>query len=330
LQKDLAAILDGEGTPSELKSIIRVCHANAEGILLRKAHLGHLIKLHGLSLSDLAFDCISDLFARDDEGRYKALESYFSAYDVAAFSDEEAYFHIQRLSFTRVRNGLFRLYSEMDPQLAHVLRNVKVAVRTLGIFTELDRLSESCLIPSLCEPAEQLPQVEAADLSDWLSREATGKEFIPELLGKLAMNLRKQREFSRIVPIVTIGLAIRSFYKEKEIPQLAEASTIIDESAFDAAEAIDEACKALREKTVSKYVHRGKVSKEVFDLYFRVIAQMLELRFISHDGSAFQLSESFIKLVPGMSLQEYRAQHKNKLEYLARLAHKRVSKILGG
>jgi hypothetical protein len=328
LKDDLKALLEGKASAFQLKRIVRLCHANAEGIIARRGHLGHLIRLHGLNLTDLAFDCISDLFARDDEGRYRSLESYFSAYDFAGFSDEEAYFHLQRLSFTRVRNGLFRLYSEMDPQLARILHNIKIAARALGQFTEINHLGESCLAPSLAETSEHLPPAEASDLTALLSSESSGREFIPELLGKLCMSLRKQTHFSRAVPIVTIGLAIRAFYRQKEIPELGEPATVIDEGVIDAAEAIGEACNAIRARAYDKYVGRAKVSEEMFELYIRVIAQMLEMRFIAHDGASFQLSEYFLMLAPGMTLEEYRKKHRNKVEYLARLAQKRVVKTL--
>lgn len=328
LKNDLAALLKGDASPLQVKVIIHACHANAEGALLRRGHLNHLLRLHGLSLTDLAFDCVCDLFARDDGGRYKALESYFSAYDVAGFSDEEAYFHLQRLSFTKVRNGLFRLYSEMDPQLARILHNIKVAARTLGLFVEADRLGESCLAPALCDTAEHLPSADVSDLTAWLSSEASGTEFIPELLGKLCLSLRRQTNFSRIVPLVSIGLAIRLFYKEKEIPRLGEPATVIDEGMIDMSEAVARACSAVKTRTFDKYVGRGKVSAEMFDLYFRVITQMLELRFVSHDGSGFQLSETFLTLTPGMTVREYRKNHRNKLEYLARLVQKQVTRVL--
>ncbi len=328
LKKALAALLHGEASPAQVKSIIRVCHSNAEGALARRGHLTHLLRLHGLSLTDLAFDCISDLFARDNDGRYKALESYFSAYEVAAFTDEDVYFHLQRLSFTKVRNGLFRLYSEMDPQLARILHNVKVAARTLGFFIETDRLGESCLVPSLCDTSEHLPPVEVPDLTAWLSAEASGNEFIPELLGKLSMSLRKQTSYSRIVPIVSIGLAIRAFYNEKEIPRLAEPATVVDDGAIDAGEAISEAINAVKTRTYRKYVERGKVSPGIFELYFQVIRQMFELRFVGHDGDGFQLSENFLMLAPDMTPEEYRKKHRNRVEYLARLVQKRVSRTL--
>ena len=328
LKDDLKALLEGKASAFQLKRIVRLCHANAEGIMARRGHLGHLIRLHGLNLTDLAFDCISDLFARDDEGRYRSLESYFSAYDIAGFSDEEAYFHLQRLSFTRVRNGLFRLYSEMDPQLARILHNIKIAARALGQFTEINHLGESCLAPSLAETSEHLPLVDVSDLTSWLSGEASGNEFIPELLGKLHKSLCKQTGFSRIVPVVAIGLAIRAFYQQKEIPQLAEPVTMMDPMSIDAADAITKACDSVRSKMYPKYVDRGKVSDEVFDIYFQVITEMLEMRFVLNNGADFQLSENFLKLMPGMTLGEYRKYHRNRLEYLARLAQRRVTKTL--
>ncbi len=330
ISTDLRALLAGTASSAQLKSVIHVCHANAEGALARRGHLDRLIRLHGLSLSDLGFDCISDLFARDDHGRYLALLSYFSAHDVGSFSDEDAYFHLQRLTFLTVRNGLFRLYSEMDPQLAKILHNVKVAAHALDLFIDVERLGEACLAPSLCDTAEHLPTVNPDELAAALAEAASGNEFIPELLGKLALLLRRQENFSRIVPVVTIGLTIRAFYEKKKILELPDHTTGIDETSIDAHQAIREACKVVRAKTFHKYVDRKKVAREVFDAYFDVVALMLHMRFVENDGGDFQLSENFLKLIPGMTLQEYREKHRNKLEYLARLAHRHAAKLLQG
>jgi hypothetical protein len=142
------------------------------------------------------------------------------------------------------------------------------------------------------------------------------------------MSLRTQTSFSRVVPVVSIGLAVRAFYNEKEIPRLGEPATVIDEGAIDVGKAIADACNEVRSRTNHKYVGRGKVSAEMFELYFQVITQMLELRFVSRDGEGFQLSESFLKQTPGMTVREYRKNHRNKLEYLARLVQKRVARTL--
>ena len=60
----------------------------------------------------------------------------------------------------------------------------------------------------------------------------------------------------------------------------------------------------------------------------QVIERMLVSRFVEHNGMDFELSASFLKLMPQMTREEYRKHHRNKLEYMARLAQKQVSQIL--
>jgi hypothetical protein len=170
--------------------------------------------------------------------------------------------------------------------------------------------------------------VEAADLTVWLADGSSGNEFIPELLGKLCLLLKKQNTHSRVVSIVTIGIAIRALYDQKRTPQLAEGVTYIDEGVVDAEKAIRKTCSILRSKTFPKYVDTRKVSPEVFDAYFHVIEEMLQMRFLKHDGDGFELSESFLKHMPGVTLNEYRENHRSRLEYLARLAQESISDYL--
>lgn len=185
------------------------------------------------------------------------LVSYVAAYDINDFSDEETYFLLQRLVLARVRNGLFRLYGEVDPQLARILRNVKIAARSLGMFTGIDRLGETCLAPALCEIHQDLPPVEAADLTVWLAKGSSGNEFIPELLGRLCLLLRKQNTDSTVVSIVTIGIAIRTLYDQKRTPQLAEGVTYIDEGIVDAEKAIRQTCaRCARRPFRTTYTHK--------------------------------------------------------------------------
>ena len=326
----LTAMIEGSATPAQVETVVRICQGNAEGILARRPHLNLLIRFHGLDLRDLAFDCISDIFARDDQGRYRSLESYFLPYDASSLSDEECYVHLQRLVFTKVRHAVYRLFQQIDPQLARILRNIKVAVRSLALFNEIDRLGDFCLHPPMCDTLEHLGPVDADRLADWLSREATGGEFIPELLGKLSRILRQQETYSRIVPLVTVGIAIREFYEQKELPRLSEPSATIDDIAIDVEDAIEHACASVKAMTMEKYVGKGKVSGEAFEAYFQVIALMLHMRFVEHDGEGFQLSESFLKLNPKIGPVEYREKHRNRLEYLARIAQKKVAKRLLG
>lgn len=330
LKNDLAALLEGTGGSVQVNSVISVCLANARAILARRGGVNQLIRLHGLNLSDIAFDCISDLFARDDTGKYLALGSYFSAFSLSTLSDEEAYIHLQRLTYTKVRQGIFRLYREIDPQLGRILHNIKVVIHSLGQFMETERLGDSCIVPAIGDSGEHLPSMQAEELAARLAADSKGSEHIPELMGRLCKLLREQEEFSRVVPIVTVACAIRKFYWQKQIRQIEEHVTTIDDSEIDIREAIDSACASARAGGLHTYVTEGKVNKEVFDAYFEAIARLLYARLVEHDGDGSKLSEVFLNARPEISYEEYRRKHRNILEYQARIVDRKVKERLGG
>jgi len=330
IKSRLAPLLEGRTAGPEDFTIVRISHAIAKESLARKIHSGALERIHGLNYSDLAYDCIAELFARDESGKYVALASYFAAFNFAQFSDEEVLFHLQRLVLTKVKHGVYRLYQQTDPQLGRILRNIKIAAQSRGLFYEVDRLGEACLVPSTGDALEEMPLIQPEELAQWLVRSGSGNEFVPELLEKVSDVIRAQEERCRIVPLVTMGLSIRMFYEQKRSPHAEEGSYTIDDSTFDSGRVIEAACTKVKLKAKAKYVDRGKIAQEVLDLYFKAIEEGLMHRFVEHDGSDFVLSDALLKLMPGLTFEEYRKKHKNKIEYLGRLAKKQVVLKLQG
>jgi len=328
LKAKLASLLEGTAESSDVRVVVRVAHTIARVTLARRIQSEPLVKFHGLDYGDLAYDCIADLFARDDRGRYVALATYFMAFDFDSLTDEDVFFHIQRLVLRNVKQGVYRLYHQMDPQLGKILRNIKLSVQSLGLFTEFERLGETCLVPAGVETLEHLPPMRQEDLALALLNAASGNAFVPELLSTTHRFLCAQAERSRIMSLINVGLGIRAFYQQKSVPRLREESDVTDDVSIDAIEAIHTACRELRAKADEKYVRRGKVSPAMMETYFGVIESGLYQRFVDHDGTEFQISETFLKLAPGVSPVEYRKLHRSKLEYLARLTANRVVHIL--
>ena len=328
LKARLEALLNGRASTEDVRLVIRVAHTIARVTLARRIQSEPLVRFHGLDHADLAYDCIADLFARDDRGRYVALATYFMAFDFAALTDEEVFFHIQRLVLRNVKQGVYRLYHQMDPQLGKILRNIKLSVQSLGLFTEFDRLGDTCIAPVSVDTLEHLQPMKPEDLTIALLNAATGNEFVPELLSKTCRILCAQDERSRIMSLINVALGIRAFYEHKSAPRLREESAGTDDVSIDAIEAIHVACRELRARADVKYVRRGKVSPAMMETYFGVIEHGLCQRFVDNDGAEFQISETFLKLAPEVSLVEYRRSHRSKLEYLARLTASRVVEIL--
>jgi hypothetical protein len=77
-----------------------------------------------------------------------------------------------------------------------------------------------------------------------------------------------------------------------------------------------------------KYVTKKKVDPIVYKKYFDVIEENLYQTIINKDGVRASFYETLSNLIPGLTKDEYRKEHKAKLEYLARRVRKRTIKEL--
>ena len=100
LQENLLAILSGTHTHEQLNSFIALCHSMARIFLAKKAKAGILTVVSNLNTSDLAYDCIAELFQQDDGGKYIQLRSYFNGLQLSKALEEEIIVHLRRLVFS--------------------------------------------------------------------------------------------------------------------------------------------------------------------------------------------------------------------------------------
>ena len=139
LRSRIKAVVDGSQSPEQLNVVIRACLALASELLQRKCGSHRLSETLGLHGDDLAYDCIADLFQRDERGRLLQLQAYFLGVDLDQLSDAEVLIFLRKLVYSRVNQSLFRMYQEADPAFHKILRNIKLAVQSLNQFRELDR-----------------------------------------------------------------------------------------------------------------------------------------------------------------------------------------------
>ena len=167
--------------------------------------------------TDIAFDCIADLFQQNEEGRFVQLEAYFSSFDIANESDESLLSHLRRLVFSKANQVIFRIYNETDPSLGKIIRNIKLAIQSLNNFDIVTRFDETCILPSACETLEHLPAIKRNEFENQIRNTAHGTETIPQLLAQLSLYLRQQTEYSRLVPMVSVALVFRSLYQNQKV-----------------------------------------------------------------------------------------------------------------
>jgi hypothetical protein len=214
------------------------------------------------------------------------------------------------------------MYNEADSALGKILRNIKYAVHTLNNFIEIERFGEQCIAPSACETLEHLPELDRTELERQLRYHARGSEHIPGLMAKLSVYLREQNDYSRIVTIMLVAMVFRSLYSDAPVTQ-----EVMMEDRFstkDASAILHDVCLRLMNETEPKYVGKRKIEPVVFKKYFDVIEENLVATIIRQDGERISFFTSLKTIMPELTEKEYKKNHKSRIEYLARIAHKRA------
>lgn len=325
LRPILSLTLKNTYSQRELDDLIKLCHSLAVSSVRGKLQTGKIDLNHfGLNDSDLAFDCIADLFQRDENGALLHLTTYFESIFVEDASDEALLAHLRRLIFARVNQGLFRLYNEIDPGLGKILRNIKIALHSFGNFTELERFGEHYVVPSFCNPLLHLPEIREEGITDMLRETCSGSERIPDLLAALNSILRKQKEFSRAVRLMAVAYAFRSFFSQSQTDTLSQPQS--DQSLLidDAIRAIHQSCQKVKELNFPQYVSKQKVTSSQYDLYFIAIEDKLKEVIVGPNGEDGSLFDQLKKHESNLTKEQYKRNHKNILEYLLRAARKSV------
>lgn len=329
LRENLRALLEGRAEAGQVRQIVHLAVALAVEYLTRRRGAWRLQERLGLPVTDLGYDCIADLFERDAFGRYRQLAAYFEGTDFRSCAPEELLILLRRLVYSRTANGMFRAFSEADPAFSRILRNVKLALQALKQFEERERFGDVHLTPLLCATLEHLPPFEPAELEAALAAECTGGENVPEMMAKTALLLRRQEDRSRLVPLMHVAAAIRGVYEAKNRPLLA-ATAVSDPPVDETPELISAACAQVKADMRSSYMDRKRIPAGVYETYFAVVADSLRERIHGGNGDAASYFDLLRAYLPEITPEEYRTQHRSRIEYLGSLVHQRLQGLVRG
>jgi len=328
LSRKLLAITSGTHTQDQLSAVIRVSQAISISCLHARHIPAVLKETHGLSIPDMAMDCVAELFEQDRKGTFVQLCAYFNGIPLESCSDEAALVHLRRLVFSKTYNGLFRFYNEADPTLGKVLRNIKLAVHSLRNFEEHDVCGEPSIVPTACDHLRHLPPPDRETLERSLAFTINGRHAIPTMLAGLSSYLRGQRLHSRSVSLIDVAVVFRALYtRPLLLPALTENASERTVQ-MDIETVLRQVHRQAQSAAEKAYVSKGKLSSELVDVYLRVIDAALRANFIEGDGADFSLFAALRKEIPGLTKAAYMKKHRARLEYLSRETHKRARHLL--
>lgn len=324
----LESILSGICTDIEVNTLVRVCHALAIPYVAKRLSKDTILKeTLSLNTRDFAYDCVADLFAFSIDREFPHFHAYFAAYPIGSLTDAELIAHLRRLVFSHTNKALFRLYNQVDPALAKVIRNIKLALQEFQSLTIVERFGEQCLAPAGCDPLVHLPPIGIKDLESGLSKYLRGSENIPFMLGRLALYLTEQEDYSRIVTITDSAIAFRSIYARLSLPNIDQVEPEPRGESSDVNDAIKLSVAFTREWAKNVYAEKKHIKGELLDTYFAAIEKYL-MRIYSGDGLENSLREVLAACLPEMTTAEYMKAHRSRLEYLSRLTGRELARRL--
>ncbi len=330
LRDNLFSLLANTQTATQLNEVVALCHAIAAASLKHAVVDGSANQEYlGLRRTDIAYDCIADLFRKDEAGNFVQLQSYFKSLPTSGLSEQELLAHLRRIVQSKTQQGLFRIYQESDPTLGKILRNIKISIQVVRNFQETERFHEVQITPIQCDPLDECTTIDVDGLVREFGPMVRGSENIPEMLSKLAIFLRAQTTHRRSVPLISAALAFRALYaRGLQSDHAAEPTVEAKLMRDDARRTVHSVCEEVKQGTRRKYLQTKKIEEGMFDAYFTAIEHHVFEFVMGVDGHDAALFQSLQKVMPGLTSREFQKRHRNTIEYLARLCRTKVRKRL--
>ena len=237
--------------------------------------------------------------------------------------------YIAQIHFSECRiGGYFRrsfvIVIANTAKLFSIIRNIKdaaEAVEGVGI-SQTGRDNYVMFGP---EPtAGTLPIAPPEYLSPYISSVLAKNEDLRGVLTELRDLLGTQDCYRSAIPVVRLALLIRETFLAlaHETAHIESTPPAVEDQLLlrDIESLIAESVRTTGERFRARYVDRGKVSAELFDVYVWVAGEVLQADFTETGDDQLSYFERTRKHIPGLTEEDYRSEHRTVLEYFVKTA----------
>ncbi len=320
----ISSLLAENPTPEVIRDYVYLCRNMAAAYLRVKVSRGRLDPtLFGVSLDDLALDCVADLFERDHVGQFPEVKSYYDSLPAADPTEEMLFGATRRLIFSKVNERLFELYREHDRSLSKVIRNIKIGLRTHRKLFMFEKNNEVWVgTADSLRRAESLPLPPSEIVEARLFAEVHTFWNVRNLLDAFGGFLDTQDLYRKQYPLVGLALIFRSLLQRTDVVNGAVAIDPDGLTTDEIQEFLLASLEHVHNSMRPSYVGKGKLDEHMYDIYFNSIRDILESEFIKNDGNRNSYFEVLKARMATLDEAEYMKNHRTYLEYLAKLVRK--------
>ncbi len=325
----IKSAIDGKITPFEINQLVKSAHQFAAirlTQLLKNQKITFDIYPH--TINSVALDCIAEIFEMDEENRFLELMNYFSnERDPYKVSEEQTLINFRTLVFSKLNDGIFRIYHENDPITSKILRNIKLALKNSGSVKTFERLGETFI--SASEKINfHLPPFPLQELESEILHLLHKRVNIKTALSEMCSLLDNKSNYRNFISLLDAALILKSIYLK--IDSVSPISFTIDTDLLemDVKSIVENSIREINLLMEEKYLIKKKLTELEFSCYMKAINQLLTNTYIFNDGVETSYFECLKENMPSLTYDAYRKKHRIHFEYIAKLSKKRVTENL--
>jgi hypothetical protein len=320
--------IDGSATELEFGELARIFLAFARQLVRRKIFSGKLQPHRvGLSETDIAHDCIADIFRRNANNQLTVLMEFFNKQliQIDKCSDEFLLSNVRMFVFRFVEDNIFKIYHDIDSAYSNILKNLKVAIRKSNTCIAAVQFGEQYFTFDEDENCSCLPTIDDDELEIIVSEILDVEDKMNNLLYKLQDRLGVDNKKKHKIRLSTLAAAIKSGFEVLHLPEAP--STNSAESSLhdtDTKMIISESCAEVTNEMKPRYVDKGKVDSLTFSNYINAIKEILTEEFVTQLDGEKSFFEYLREFDLSISKDEYLQKHRVVMDYLMKIAKKRT------
>ncbi|MFA7287994.1 MAG: hypothetical protein WC055_03850 [Melioribacteraceae bacterium] len=288
----------------------------------------------GISINDIAIDCIAEVFQQTENNHIPKLESYFSSLrsPISEMPDKEIFLTWKALLIKIAKTQIAHTYAQYDPSGFKIQRNIKEVIAHIEFFNLYKNVNGIFLIIPTYELFNSLPPINAEDIeSDFLFavKEERNTKNLLKILHDLLIEQSRFRKEIKLTEAVKLFKKVFNYtsddlHYDEEYSEFSLANSFAEEIELE--QICSKVLENVKEKILVNYLFKGKLTTTQSEaIYLTIDNLVLDWRNSGNNNSS--LYEHFKKFME-ISESEYELLIKAKIEYLVKITKREFSLYL--
>ena len=320
LKYNLTRLFDNNITHDELTELVHLSRSIIQSYLnCIRTSITQLCLHQGLTVTDLAYDCIAEAFTKNEQSKFSKIENFIKSLHqkLEDIPENDLFLAFKKFLICFADAQLARLYSQIDPNGAKIHRNLRDNIKNSGCL-QLDKDFRGIIVkPVNVEVLNHLEQFPIDELERELSSRLNHQPKTPEFLRELYSILTTQEIYRRSVTLMEVTKVFKKIFEE-EFKSINEDLFLIEGlTEFEIERIRMKVELALKEKIFLTYFAKGKVSRKEAEAMFEALSDMMR-DWCNGDGSQQSLF-GYLKKYLSINEETYESTLQPKMEYLLKI-----------